>query len=88
MVFYKVEFCDGADLREWAVNSGWGLDYEIEKLDRLDLWQELFDVMDEIGEFDSETDLNDFIRFGLDDVGFFDDYEEEEEEQEVEEEEE
>jgi len=69
---------DGEDLRDWAVNNGWCIDYIIERLDNSHRWQEAFDALD-WSECDSETHMNDLIRFGLDDMGFFSDDEDEEE---------
>ena len=81
MISYRVEIYDSADLRDWALNSGWSIDWQINKIDELDLWDEVYDLIDELGELESETDLNDMIRFGLDDMEFFEQYEEEEEEE-------
>lgn len=78
MISYKVEIYDSEDLRNWALNSGWSIDWQIEKIDELDLWDEVYDLIDELGQLDSETDLNDMIRFGLDDMDFFKQYEDEE----------
>jgi len=79
MISYKVEIYDKHDLRDWAINEGWGIDYLIDLLDEKDLWQEAFDLIEELSpELDSATDLNDALRFGLDDVGFFDMYEDDE----------
>ena len=78
----------GSDLRDWAVDNGWCIDYEIEKLDDLDAWDDLFSTLEDISpEFESETDLNDTIRFGLDDIEFFERYENEEDDEEESEEE-
>lgn len=87
MLTVKNTLDNGDDLREWAVNNGWCIDYEIEKLDEFDAWNDLFNTLEDINpEFEDETDLNDMIRFGLDDIEFFEQYETEEEEEESEEE--
>jgi hypothetical protein len=83
MISYKVEIYDSEDLRNWALNNGWSIDWQIEKIDELDLWDEVYDLIEEIynntlkdfGELDSETELNDMLRFGLDDMRFFEQYE-------------
>lgn len=77
------EIYDGSDLRDWAINEGWCLEYTINRLDETDNWDLAFSFIEELEL--SEVQLNDFLRFDIDDI--LDEYEEEDEEDEEEDEE-
>ena len=80
MISYKVELFNGEDLYDWALNNGWSIDWVIDKLEENDLWQEAFEFIEAYGELESDTELNDLLRFGLDEGGFFEDNEDDEDE--------
>jgi hypothetical protein len=75
MFGFKVEFYDSDDLREWCIEEGWNIENEIALLNGYDLWDELFDYIESVNCYtnymDSETELNDFIRFELEEVDWF-----------------
>lgn len=75
MIIYNKVIEDGDDLRDWAINEGWSIDDVIEQLDEEGRWDEAYVVLDYGQENMSDTEINDFLRFRLDDIGFFEEEE-------------
>lgn len=54
---------DFYDFVDWVINESWGCSYLIEQAEEHEeIYEEIWDLI-MYEEFESETDLNDFVRF-------------------------
>ena len=73
------ELYDASDLRNWALNNGWCLHYTIKRLEETDNWEPCLFLYRRF-RIKRKMQLNDFLRFDIDNI--LDEYEEEDEEEE------